>query len=240
MNDAIAILPRPTGGATPPPSISIAGQAGAGAPLLAGILAKVLPSRLAPPQKKWRVKDASLVSAALAAGTFPGRLHAFLANEINGPVTRTVEEILSAHPRWSPMAKAAAGGVKDLFHDGRVILLSRDAHLLTSFAGDILHLQVVAPVEVRVRQVERAYRLSHKEAVKIIARCDRSWAVYLRKNFHCAGNTPVDFDLTINLGLMSPFEAVDFIADAVLALKQGSRGSLLQCERGEVCADANA
>ena len=77
-----------------------------------------------------------------------------------------------------------------------------------------LRLLLVAPMDVRVRNVMYAYDVSHKEAEKRIIKTEKARRAFIKKYFNAELDDPVNYDLTLNT-VNYPLEAaVNIIKEA--------------------------
>jgi cytidylate kinase len=76
--------------------------------------------------------------------------------------------------------------------------------------------RLVAPLDNRIKHLQGLYRFDKKEALEFIKREDLDRKDFLLTYFHKDINDPLNYNLTINTGLMSDDEAAHLIAGAVI------------------------
>jgi cytidylate kinase len=104
--------------------------------------------------------------------------------------------------------------------EGRVVLVGRGAHALLASRRDVLRVQITAPLPERIVYVARREGLDERAARERIQRKDADRRRYVQTHYHIEPGDPVQYDLSINTGLLSLDDAVDLIT---LALERKAR-----------------
>jgi cytidylate kinase len=108
-----------------------------------------------------------------------------------------------------------------LAEEGDVVIAGLGAGQLLKGLGNVLRMQVIAPMDVRLERVmERGYDeipgpLSRDKARDAIRRADRDTAGFMRYLFNIDWMDPQHWDIVLNTGRFSVEEAVDMIAAIV-------------------------
>jgi cytidylate kinase len=106
--------------------------------------------------------------------------------------------------------------VRSIALRGGAVIVGRGAqYLLDEQSG--LRVRLVAPFELRVRQVEQRLQLSPAEAARRVREGDRDRAHFLRQYFHKDGTDPVDYDVVVNAGIFPPDRAEALVLAAYRA-----------------------
>ncbi|MGD9280970.1 MAG: cytidylate kinase-like family protein [Desulfobacterales bacterium] len=97
---------------------------------------------------------------------------------------------------------------------GQAVIVGRGANFLIP-PDERFSVRVVAPLEMRIQNVARAYNVSAENARKrVIARESRR-AAFVRKSYNADISDPENYDLTINTGRMRIETAVEVVVAAI-------------------------
>jgi cytidylate kinase len=104
--------------------------------------------------------------------------------------------------------------VNTIVHHGRAVIVGRGANFIIP-PDERFSVRVVAPLEIRIQNVVRAYKVSAENARKrVIARESRRSA-FVRKSYNADISDPENYDLTINTARMRIETAVETVVAAV-------------------------
>jgi cytidylate kinase len=98
---------------------------------------------------------------------------------------------------------------------GHVVIVGRGGQVLLADKRDVLHIRVVAPLELRVAYVARREGLDLDAAHKRIQAKDRARTRYMKTQYHCNHEDPHLYDLVIDTAVLDLDSAVDLICLAV-------------------------
>jgi len=105
--------------------------------------------------------------------------------------------------------------IERLARGGRVVIVGRAGQsILQDWAG-VLHVRVVAPLEVRVRRIVEAHGISAGAARAQVEDSDRYRAHYLQRFYHTRWDAPALYHLIINTGHMPLETAAEVVCTAV-------------------------
>ncbi len=104
--------------------------------------------------------------------------------------------------------------VNTISKHGGAVIVGRGANFILP-ADEIFSLRVIAPLDLRVKQVAMAYRVTTKEAKKrVMHRASRRKA-FVRQSFHADISDPNNYDMVINTGKVTIEAAVEAVIGAV-------------------------
>lgn len=107
--------------------------------------------------------------------------------------------------------------VNTIADHGRAVIVGRGANFILP-PDERFSVRVVAPLEIRIQNVVRAYNVSAEKARKrVIARESRRSA-FVRKSYNADIADPENYDLTINTGRMPIESAVESVIAAAKSL----------------------
>ncbi|MBI4542068.1 MAG: cytidylate kinase-like family protein [Gemmatimonadetes bacterium] len=96
---------------------------------------------------------------------------------------------------------------------GRVVLVGRgaQAYLARAREADALHVYVVAPREVRIREIAARLGLGEKEAASALDATDADRDRYVARHYQRRRQDPVNYHLVLNTGWLGYDGAADLI-----------------------------
>ena len=98
---------------------------------------------------------------------------------------------------------------------GHVVIVGRGGQVLFADRRDVLHIRVVAPLELRVAYVSRREGLDLEAARTRVQAKDRARQHYMQTQYHCQHEDPHLYDLVIDTAVLDLDSAVDLISLAV-------------------------
>lgn len=99
--------------------------------------------------------------------------------------------------------------------EGSVVIIGRGGQVVLRDKPDVLHVRLIAPLEVRAERHARRAGLTPDEAREIVVRRDRASADYVRLYYGADSSDLALYDLIINTAKVTPFIAADLIARAI-------------------------
>jgi len=123
-----------------------------------------------------------------------------------------------SHVKGTDYFRSLVQVISALIEQGSVILLGRGAHfLLPEKMG--LRVRLIAPLERRIQNVAKYYKIDSDTALERIQTSDRQRAEFTRTYFNKNLDNPTDYDLVLNMGNLSPHTAANLIESALSALE---------------------
>jgi cytidylate kinase len=102
-------------------------------------------------------------------------------------------------------------------HQGGAIIIGRGAHLILG-PGQALRVLVVAPLELRVRNIMQSESLSDRDARRRIQVVEADRRAFLMKHFHAEFAAPAEFDLVLNPEVLGMEGCVGCVRSALATL----------------------
>lgn len=97
---------------------------------------------------------------------------------------------------------------------GRAVIVGRGANFILP-QQERFSVRVVAPLEVRIKNVAREYGVSETEAKRRILRRESRRRAFVRQSFHENIAYPLNYDLILNTGKLSIKSAVNALVGAL-------------------------
>ena len=107
--------------------------------------------------------------------------------------------------------------VNTIADHGRAVIVGRGANFILP-PEERFSVRVVAPLEIRIQNVARAYNVSAEKARKRVIGRESRRSAFIRKSYNADISDPENYDLTINTGRMSIESAVEAVIAAVSGL----------------------
>jgi cytidylate kinase len=124
-------------------------------------------------------------------------------------------------PAWqiplddSRYLQALESVVRELARSQSLVIQGRGSQFILRDYPGALHVQVVAPLEVRLKRAMQDLELDQEAAKQEIARFDNSNRRFVRRYFQAEVEDPVYYDLVINTGRLSFEAAASIVVDAL-------------------------
>ena len=123
----------------------------------------------------------------------------------------------------SPPRAAETGAYQDTMRQiitaaantGHAVIVGRGGQVLLADKRDVLHIRVVAPLELRVAYVARREGPDLDAARRRVQAKDRARTRYMKTQYHCQHEDPHLYDLVIDTAVLDLDSAVDLICLAV-------------------------
>ena len=106
--------------------------------------------------------------------------------------------------------------VNTIAKHGRAVIVGRGANFILP-VEDIFAVRVIAPLEVRIIEVARAYKVSTEVAKRRVIQRESRRKAFVRQSFNANISDPIHYDLTINTGKIGIESAVEAVIGAVMA-----------------------
>jgi len=99
---------------------------------------------------------------------------------------------------------------------GRAVLVGRGANFILP-THEIFAVRVIAPLEIRIRNVALNYKVAEEEAKRRVIRRESRRKAFVRHSFNADISDPLHYDMIINTGKMKIDAAVEAVIAAVMA-----------------------
>ncbi len=110
---------------------------------------------------------------------------------------------------------AVASVMDELVEEGQVVIVGRAGQVILRDRAGVLHVQVIAPVELRVERIMKRHNISLEAARAQVEASDRYRRNYLRHYYQARWDDPLLYDLVINTEHLTAEEAADSVCAAV-------------------------
>jgi cytidylate kinase len=104
---------------------------------------------------------------------------------------------------------------------GRAVIVGRGANFLLP-PGKRLSVRVIAPQEVRIKNVAREYNVRVEDAKARVLKTESDRKAFIKKYFSGDIKDPLNYDLIINTGTLSIDDAANAVKGALIRLNRGN------------------
>jgi cytidylate kinase len=140
----------------------------------------------------------------------PGEAYTELARDPSSAVQKVSDRAF---------VEATTSVLKGLYQAGNVVIIGRGANVILGDAPGLIHVGMLAPLEVRVATIMEREHLTWKESETYIEEVEQARAKFFRKFFKVNPNDPSLYHLTLNLAQMRLETAAEMIAHAAKELR---------------------
>ena len=105
--------------------------------------------------------------------------------------------------------------VNDLYRAGNVVIIGRGANVILTNTPGVIHVGLVAPLEVRAETLVQREHLDPEEARVYVEELEQARIAFFRKFFKVHPNESTLYHLMLNMGKIRPETASEIIIHAV-------------------------
>ncbi len=105
--------------------------------------------------------------------------------------------------------------INSLASRGRTVILGRGGQAILKNKVGVLHVRIIAPVDVRVKRIMKSEGLSREDALKLVEENDKAAAEYLKRFYNINWRDQLNYDMVLNTEKMDASTASKVIASAV-------------------------
>ena len=144
----------------------------------------------------------------------------------NYPAPMADPNAWAAAAETSAQEKVHAERVKQLiratYAQGNVVMVGRGGQVVLRGLPDVLHVRLIAPLDLRIRRHGERAGLTAAEAREAVLARDRASADFVKLYYDADVADPTLYDLIINTGKLAPSAAADLIISALADLPRTS------------------
>jgi len=198
------------------PCITISREAGAGSGLIADKLVEYLSFRQKDKSLEWGIFDKNLIEKVLEDNNLPLQLKKYL-EEDKAPVLKTImNELFGIHPSLISLEHKVSETILELASIGNVIIIGRGGNLITKSLPNSFHVRLVAPVDIRIKNVRDFYGNSKQEAIDFIKSEDVKRQRFIMEHFRKRADDPLLYNMVINTSQFELDSVARLIAESVI------------------------
>jgi cytidylate kinase len=119
---------------------------------------------------------------------------------------------------WRAYQRQVERIIADLAEAGDVVIVGRGGQMALRGRPDVLHVRVVAPLEIRVARLQQEKGISEEAARASLEASGRARERYIRRSYGVRLDDPSLYHLTINTGRLDVPQAVQVLLQALRQL----------------------
>ncbi len=141
--------------------------------------------------------------------------------------TDLAQEPLTAAQRLNDehFIEATGSVIRDLAAGGNVVIIGRGSTMFLKDFPGVLHVGLVAPLEVRIRNLQEREHLSLEEAEEHADNMERARVAYFRKFFKVDPNDPTLYNIVLNMAHVGADTLAEIIAHSATDLARADVAS---------------
>lgn len=199
------------------PCITISRQAGAGSGIIAEKLIDLLKPNSKLSKEEWAIFDKNLIEKVIEDHKLPKQLAKFMGESEEPFLLQVMNEVFGIHPPLIKLQRKTTETILRIANKGNCIIIGRGANFITSYLKNCFHVRLVAPTELRIKNVQEIYGNTKQDAIDFVNSEDKKRNKFIEEHYHKDASNPIFYDLTINTGLLSIDETASIISSAVMA-----------------------
>ena len=130
-------------------------------------------------------------------------------------LTEAFKYLLGLHPPGRTLREYARETIRKLAKRGNVIVIGRAGAMITANVRHVLHVRLIAPLDLRVRNYAQWQKISIKEAARAVRADDKANYQFVRSHFNTNVRQELHYDLVINTET-NGFEGAENLVRTVL------------------------
>ncbi len=165
---------------------------------------------------EWAVFDKNLIEKVIKDHDLPERLNKFLSEEKISTINSMLNELLGVHPPILKLVHKTSSTILKLAQVGNVIIVGRGANIITSHLKNTFHVRLIAPKNIRRKNIEKKLNVTRKEAEEILEREDKARKEYIETYFRKDIDDPLLYDVVINTAKLDEDMLMKILRDMIV------------------------
>ena len=199
---------------SPGPCLTLSRQSGIDTTTLCNKLIELFKSFYS---MEWAYFDNDLIKKVIDDHDLSPRFQKFLREERESAISQMLNELLRLHPPIFKLVRQMMDTILNLAEFGHIIVIGRGSNIITSHLNNSYHIRLVAPLENRIKCIQKSINESREMAKKILLKEDKNRKDFLFRTFKKNIDDPLLYNLTINTSRFSFDDLVSFIFEVVIA-----------------------
>lgn len=108
--------------------------------------------------------------------------------------------------------------IRAAYQQGNVVVVGRGGQVVLRGLPDVLHVRIIAPLELRIQRHAELAGLTLAEAREWVLQKDRISADFVKRFYNADSSDPALYDLVINTEKITPAAAADLIIRSLASL----------------------
>jgi cytidylate kinase len=116
---------------------------------------------------------------------------------------------------WQAYQRQVERFITELADGGKVVIVGRGGQMVLRGRPDVLHVRVVAPLEMRIALLQKEKGISEDAARACLESSCKVRARYIRRSYNVDLDDPGLYHLVVNTGLLNLDQAVTLVVQAL-------------------------
>ncbi len=160
--------------------------------------------------------DKNLIDKVLEDNDLPQKLSSYLPEAKFPAIKTAMNEMFGLHPPIMSLLHKTTKTILQLAEMGDVIIVGRGANIITAKLYNCFHIRLIAPVDLRIKNMETFYNMTPKEATEFVKKEDESRNKYVKINYNRDVNDLTQYHLVLNTGQLSNEEIAEIVGGTVV------------------------
>ena len=202
------------------PFITISRLTGAGGVNFPEILVHHLNENDKKTETGWMFFDKDILELVLEEHNLPKEISKYMPEGKISEFQDVIEQLFGLHPSGHKLVTKISDTILHLSHLGNVVLVGRGSNIITSYNKNGIHLRLVDSLENRIGKVQKFFKLSRVEALRVIQNEDKERTYYIKKYFGKDINSSNLYTLIINFELIKVDDVIELICDEIVKIRK--------------------
>jgi hypothetical protein len=194
------------------PCITISRETGTGADRVGEVLINFFAQFNAP----FTLFDKNLIDRVLEDNALPQKLSSYMPEAKFPAIKTAMNELFGLHPPMMSLLHKTTQTILQLAGMGDVIIVGRGANIITAKLENCFHIRLIAPVELRAKNMETYYGMTPKEAADFVKREDEARNKYVKINYNRDVNDLTQYHLVLNTRQLCNDEIAEIVGGTVV------------------------
>ncbi len=160
--------------------------------------------------------DKTLIDKILEDNELPNKISTYFHEDKFPIISTTMNELFGIHPPIVKLLRVSAKTMLQIGQIGNVILVGRAGNIVTANLPNSFHVRLVAPLDVRITNMQTYYQMGHKEAANFVEKEDKARENFVSANYHKDVDDPTLYHIVVNVHAFSVDESAAVIGNAVM------------------------
>lgn len=160
--------------------------------------------------------DKNLIDKVLEDHDLPQKLGEYLPEDKFPAIKTAMNELFGIHPSMMSLLHKTTQTILQLAGMGDVIIVGRGANIITAKLNNCVHIRLIAPLDLRIKNMETYYNMTPKEAAEFVKKEDEARNKYVKINYNRDVHDLTQYHLVLNTGQFCNEEIAEIVCGTVV------------------------
>lgn len=196
------------------PTLTLSREAGAGAD---AVSARVI-SLLAENGHTFTLFNKKLIGKIVMDENLPDKVVDFLSDDSSTDQRTLMQRLFGKPNHDSDVIKHTVQVIYKMARAGNVVIIGRGGSVIAADLDNVLHVRLVAPLEIRLRYIQEYFKIGRREAEDYVKEQERSRKAFVANHFGKDIDDPLGYHLVLNTHLLGFERSARIIAEELRKL----------------------